>query len=54
MVIAVASMLVMKTSIDNIIYMIPMSYSLMTTVRPMSMIVEMFLITFIGIMVIYL
>ena len=54
MVIAVTFMLLMKTSIDNIIYMIPVRYSLMTTVRPMSMIVEMFLITFIGIMIIYL
>ena len=54
MVITVAFMLLMKTSIDNKVYMIPVSYRLMPAARPVSMLMKMFFITFIGILIIYI
>ena len=53
MVIAVTSMLVMKTSIDNIVYMISVSSSLMFTIRTVSMIVRLCFIALIGIHITY-
>ena len=53
MVITVIPMLSMKTSINNIVYMIPVSHSLMSTVRIMSMFVKMSFITFIRMIIIY-
>ena len=51
MVVTVFIMFVMKTTVNNIVYVISVNDRLMLTIRAMNMLMEMFFVAFNGIMI---